>query len=505
MNEMKAQVEPGASGKFLKRGARMRGPSRGIVWLSPLVLLLGGCMVGPDYRRPEVVSPTAWAEASANGAPTTHPSAATTRPAELGQWWRSFNDPTLNSLIDRAMASNLDLRQSIARVRQARAARGVVASAFWPGADVSGSYTRSGGRQAGLGNSSHDLYRAGLDAAWELDIFGGVRRDIEASEADIQSAIEDQRDVRVTLAAEVGLDYTDLRGIQRQIEIARNNLAAQQRSAELTRQRNAIGFVSRLDVVNADALVASTGSQIPVLESAERQMIYALSVLLGMEPGALMEELSAKAPIPAAPPVVPIGLPSDLLRRRPDIRRADAQLHAATARIGVATADLFPKFSLTGSVGLQGNKPAALFNWSNRYWSVGPSVSWPLFDAGRIRSNIEVQNALQEQALLAYRATILSAWQDVENALIAYAKEQEHRDALAQAVAANRQAVDLATQLYRQGQTDFLNVLSAQRSLYSSEDALVQSDRTVATNLIALYKALGGGWEEEAQSPADAK
>jgi len=390
------------------------------------------------------------------------------------------------------------LRQAASRVRQARAARGVVASAFWPSADASGSYTRSGGadRQQSFRDSSSDLYRAGLDATWELDIFGGVRRDIEAAEADIQSAIEDRRDVLVTLVAEVGLDYTDLRGIQRQIEIARNNLQAQQRSAELTRQRNAIGFVSRLDVVNAEALVASTASQIPVLEAAERQTIYALSVLLGMEPGALLEELSRQAPIPAAPPVVPIGLPSDLLRRRPDIRRADAQLHAATARIGVATADLFPKFSLTGSIGLQGNKPASLFTWGDRFWSVVPSVSSPLFDAGRIRSNIEVQNALQEQALLAYRSTILLAWQDVENALIAYAKEQEHRTALAAAVAANRQAVDLATQLYRQGQTDFLNVLSAQRSLYASEDALVQSDRTVATNLIALYKALGGGWEQ---------
>jgi NodT family efflux transporter outer membrane factor (OMF) lipoprotein len=307
----------------------------------------------------------------------------------------------------------------------------------------------------------------------------------------------DQRDVLVTLVAEVGLDYTDLRGIQRQIAIARDNLNAQRHSAELTRQRNATGFVSRLDVVNAEALVAQTASQIPVLESSERQVIYALSVLLGMEPAALLDELSSQAPIPLASPVVPVGLPSELLRRRPDIRRAEAQLHAATARLGVATADLFPKFSLTGSIGLQGDKPASLFNWGNRFWSIGPSVSWPLFDAGKIRSNIEVQNALQEQALLAYRSTILRAWQDVENALIAYDKEQQHRTALAAAVAANRQAVDLSTHLYRQGQTDFLNVLSAQRSLYASEDALVQSNRTVTTSLIALYKALGGGWETQ--------
>ncbi|MCC7350060.1 MAG: efflux transporter outer membrane subunit [Phycisphaerales bacterium] len=462
------------------------------------LLLFSGCMVGPDYQRPKVDSPAAWSGPTTTMAATTQATTAATRPVELARWWLSFKDPVLDSLVDRAVRSNLDLLQASARVRQARAARGVVASSFWPGVDVGGSYTRSGGgNRSNLPGSSQDLYRAGLDATWELDFFGGVRRNIEASEADILSAIEDQRDVLVTLVAEVGLDYTDLRGIQRQIAIARDNLNAQRHSAELTRQRNATGFVSRLDVVNAEALVAQTASQIPVLESSERQAIYALSVLLGMEPAALLDELSSQSPIPLASPVVPVGLPSDLLRRRPDIRRAEAQLHAATARLGVATADLFPKFSLTGSIGLQGDKPASLFNWGNRFWSIGPSVSWPLFDAGKIRSNIEVQNALQEQALLAYRSTILRAWQDVENALIAYDKEQQHRTALAAAVAANRQAVDLSTQLYRQGQTDFLNVLSAQRSLYASEDALVQSNRTVTTSLIALYKALGGGWETQ--------
>jgi NodT family efflux transporter outer membrane factor (OMF) lipoprotein len=305
------------------------------------------------------------------------------------------------------------------------------------------------------------------------------------------------------LTSEVALNYLDLRGFQRQLAIARQNLAAQQYSADLTRRRQRGGFVSALDVAQADAQVASTLSQIPLLEQSARQTIYSLSVLLGREPAALVQELSGDGAIPPVPPEVPVGLPSDLLRRRPDIRRAEAQLHAATARIGVATADLFPRFSLSGALNVQGSKVKDLTNWNNAFWSFGPAVSWPLFSAGRIRSNIAVQNALTDQALLSYEQTVLTALQEVENALVAYAQEQQHRAALQDAVTANRRAVDLAQLLYSQGQTGFLDVLTAQRSLYASEDALVQSERTIATNLVALYKGLGGGWE--AAEPLNAK
>jgi NodT family efflux transporter outer membrane factor (OMF) lipoprotein len=433
--------------------------------------------------------------------PTTQPVAA----ADLVNWWHTFNDPELDSLVARAVQSNLDLRQAESRVRQARATRGVVVAGFWPTVDVSGSYTRSGngrgsavqGSSNGSGNisTSQDLYRAGLDASWEIDVFGGVRRDIEAAEADIQAAVEDRRDVLVTLTSEVALSYLDLRGFQRQLEIARENLNAQQYSADLTRRRQRGGFVSGLDVANADAQVATTLSQIPALEQLARQAIYSIAVLLGQQPGSLVEELSTTAPIPPVPGAIPVGLPSELLRRRPDVRRAEAQLHAATARIGVATSDLFPKFALTGSLAVQDTKVKGLANWNNSFWSFGPSVSWPLFDAGRIFSNIEVQNAVQEQALLTYQRSVLVAFQDVENALVAEAQEQLRRAALIDAVDANRRAVDLATRLYTHGQTDFLNVLTAQRALFASQDALAQSDRTVATNRVALYKGLGGGWE----------
>jgi outer membrane protein, multidrug efflux system len=484
-------------------GCRTERRAGGRTWLCAVLglALVGGCAVGPDYRTPPADVPSGWARAEQRPStrPSTGPSVTTTAPLDVVQWWTRFNDAELDSLVARAVHSNLDLRLATARLRQARAARGVVSAGFWPTVDVSGSYSRSqggGGSNTGGPQAGRDLFRVGLDAAWELDVFGGVRRNIEAAEADITSAVEDRRDVLVTLAAEVALNYLDLRGFQRQVAIAERNLAAQRRTADLTRQRQQLGgFASALDVANAEAQVATTESRIPDLETLVRQAIYSMSVLLGLEPAALLQELSAEGPIPATPPVVPIGLPSDLLRRRPDIRRADANLHAATARIGVATADLFPRFSLTGSLGFQGDKASSVARWDNRFWSVGPSVSWPLFDAGRIRSNIEVQNAVQEQALLTYRATILTALQDVENALVAYANEQQRRAILTDAVAADRRAVDLAQRLYAAGNIEFLDVLTAQRSLFASEDALVQSDRTVATNLVALYKALGGGWE----------
>jgi len=471
------------------------------MWISGISLLMtASCTIGPDFHRPQPsVSPT-WSALGAT-APS-RASIATPARAKLVDWWKSFNDPVLTSLVDRAVKSNLDIRQAEARIRQARAARGVVASGLWPQADASSSFRRSFSEQTSASSSGRvgggvsDLFQLGLDATWELDIFGGARRNIEASEADIQAAVEDSRDVLVSLVGEVGTDYISLRGFQQQIAIARENLDAQRHTADITQKRYDAGFVSGLDVANAAAQVSSTESRIPVLESSARGLIYSLSVLLGQEPAALDLELSKDKPIPLIPPEVPVGLPSELLRRRPDIRRAEAQLHASTARIGVATADLFPKFSLTGSFGTTGSEISLLGNWSSRAWSFGPTISWPVFDAGRIRSNIEVQNALQEQALVAYQKTILTALKDVETALVAYAKEQEHHKAISEEVAHNRTAVDLSMKLYVAGKTDFLNVLTAQRSLYLSEDALVQSTRSLSTNLIALYKALGGGWEE---------
>ena len=497
-------------------GARSAAAARALAAaaLSACALLAQpGCMVGPDYHAPVVEMPGDWVSAPGGpGAitPTTRPSATTqmtsssrpstptSQPAEVVQWWRTFDDPVLDSLIDRALTSNLDLLQATSRVRAARASRRVASSALYPNANTSADYRRArapstGGRGR---DSGVDLFQAGLDASWEVDVFGGVRRGVEASEADVRAAVEDRRDVMITLVSEVALNYADLRAVQRELVIARENLVSQRRSTDITRQKFETGFVSRLDTVNAEAQVATTESQLPLLEADARRAIYTLGVLLGREPGALLQELTAEAPIPPTPPEVPVGLPSALLRRRPDVRRAEASLHAATARVGVATADLFPRFSLTGALNFNGQTVQQMANWGNRSWSFGPSVSWPLFDAGRIRANIEVRSAQQEQALLAYRSTVLLALQDVENALVEYAAEQQHRASLAEAVTANRRAVELSTTLYSAGQIEFITLLTAQRSLLLSEDALVRSDRNLAANLIALYKALGGGWED---------
>lgn len=440
----------------------------------------------------------------------------TTQPVELTQWWTLLNDFMLDSLIARAVAANLDLRVAEARVREARAARGVVAAEGRPTIDATGSYSRSrrsenafSSPSSSAGNGSFggaafdlesDLFQIGFDASWELDVFGRVRRGVEAAEADIAAAEENRRDVLVTVLAEVARNYVELRGLQRQLAVAHDNIAAQQETVELTQARFQGGITSALDIAQAEAQLATTQSQVPILETAFKQALHGLGVLLGQEPGALLEELSPEAPIPQVPLETAIGLPSDLLRRRPDVRRAERELAAATARIGVATADLFPRFSLTGLLGLQSLDLADLALGSSRFWTTGPGISVPLFEAGRIRANIRVQNARQEQALTQYEKTVLTALEEVENAMVAYAKEQVRRRALAAAVDANSQAVDLANERYTKGLADFLNVLESQRSLYVSQDQLVQSERAVTANLIALYKALGGGWEVFSQT-----
>jgi multidrug efflux system outer membrane protein len=345
-----------------------------------------------------------------------------------------------------------------------------------------------------------NLFQWGFDATWELDVFGGTRRAVEAADADLGAAVESRRDVLVTLISEVALNYVELRGAQRRLRIARENIAAQRDTVELTEQRYRAGFIGELDVAQATAQLATTESQVPLLETAARQAIYQLSVLVGEPPGALLAELEPENPLPVAPPPVPLGMPSDLLRRRPDIRVAERQLAAATARIGQATADLFPKFDLTGSIGPQASDIRHILDAKSLAWSVGPGVSWPIFDGGRIRANIAVQDARTQQALATFQKTVLTALQDVENALIAYGNERERYAALTSAEEANSRAVELSNDLYVRGLGAFLNVLDSQRALYASQDALVQSEITAITDLISLYKALGGGWD----APTDA-
>jgi len=458
------------------------------------VVIISGCMIGPQYHPPQpTVVPPAWEGVSK--IPADQPSVATAQPADLTHWWRQFNDPILNELVEEAVKTNLDLQIAEASLRQARALRGIAVGGLWPSLAASAGYQRLHSAATMPDNLQQDLYQAGLDAVWELDLFGGIRSGVESAGANVQAAIENIRDVQVSLIAEVALDYIQLRGYQQEIVIAQNNLEAQRHTAEITRKLLDVGFDSALDVAQAESNVATTESQIPVFETSAQQSIYALSVLLGQPPAALLDKLAPAGALPRVPAKIPAGLPSELLRRRPDIRQSEAQLHAATAQIGVAVAQLFPSFSLTGSVNWQSNLLRTWWTDAGRSFSFGPSLNWPIFQGGATISNVRLQEALRDQAFITYQKIVLAAFQDVENALIAFNKEQEHHKSLSDAVIANKKAVDLSLQLYTAGQIQFLNVLEAQLSLYTSQNALVQSEDNIAIDLIALYKALGGGWE----------
>jgi NodT family efflux transporter outer membrane factor (OMF) lipoprotein len=483
--------------------------------------LPAGCVqVGPDYQPPETELPSQWSTATENDRQ------AESAAADLASWWTVFNDPILNSLISRALEDNHDLRIATARIRQTRAQQRKASSGLGPRLNSSGWYQRSqsstlspdttasvaGPEQQATGSEPiptdvqegtviRDQYRVGFDASWEVDIVGGVRRTVEAADAELQSAIEARRNVHITLIAEVAKEYIDLRSLQLRRNIAGKNLKAQQYSAELTEKRFDSGFAGGLDVAYAQSQTAVTASEIPMLEAAARQKIYSLSILVGQPPAALVDELVPVKEIPTAgfSHIVPAGVPSDLLRRRPDIRRAEQKIHAATALIGVAEADLFPKFYITGATAYQSESVNSLFDPVSWLWSFGPGFSWNLFSSGQVRANIAQKEALAEQNILEYQQTVIKAMQEVESVFTALTKEKEHFLALANAVTANRKSVQLATTLYKEGEIDFIEVLIAQRALFQSEDALARSRSQLSTNLVALYKAVGGGWDANAE------
>ena len=467
------------------------------------VLLAGGCTVGPNYQRPNVKLPAQWGEPLAGGV-TNHYNL-------VGAWWKNFHDPELDSLIGRAVTTNLDLRIAEARVRQARAQQGFAEAGYWPTVNASGAYARQKQSEnqpiiGSIPSSSNipfenSVYQAGFDAAWEIDLFGGKRRTVAAATAALAAVEYGRRDVLVTLLSEVARNYVLTRGAQRQLTIAQNQIKAQAETVAITQSRLDHGAGTDVDLQRALALLATVQSQVPPIETSIQSSVHRLGVLLAQTPDALQEELSATAPIPAPPPEVPVGLPSDLLLRRPDVLRAERQLASETARIGQVKADLFPKFFLTGSAGLASISTSDFFSPTSRLWSIGPTVQWRVFDAGRVRASLRAQTAIQDQASLTYEQVVLTSLEDVENALVAYAKEQEHRRLLERAVTANAKAVDLANQLYTKGLGKYLSLLDAQRALYASQDELVRSDRAVTVNLIALYKALGGGWETDQSQP----
>jgi len=466
-----------------------------------VVLAMACTTVGPDYAQPETRMPDAWHAAAVAGL---EGDAAT-----LQTWWRVFDDPLLNDLVLRSANGNLSLREALWRVEEARALRGAVAGARQPQVDASGQAGRSKASDNGaLGAFSPDgldagnLFSVGLGAAWEIDVFGRIRRQVEAADATTEATVEAYRDVLVSLFAETAIAYINVRTAQERLRIAGANVVGQENTLRLTRDRFDAGLVSALDVAQAESNLANTTSLIPVIERDRDQAMNRLAVLLGEHPGTLHEELGAKAPIPSEPADVVVGLPTELLRQRPDVRQAERLLAAQTARIGVATADLYPSFSLSGFLGLEAVSAGDLSSGDSVTWGVGLPVRWSIFSGGRIRSQIRAEEARTEQLLANYERTVLLALEEAENAMVAYATELERRERLAQSVDATRRSLELVLTQYTTGITNFQNVLDTQRTLLLREDDLAVAEGLVVANLVRLYRALGGGWDPDALPPA---
>lgn len=452
-------------------------------------LAIGGCTVGPDARPVQTEVSQTWSAELARG--------LTTSPPQLAEWWSVLGDPLLDDLMRRAIAGNTDMKSAVARIREARANRGEASAGLFPTLDANVSYTH---RRTAVGSNVSsspevDFFDAGFDAGWEVDIFGGVRRTIEQRQAELEAARADLGNVLVSTLAEVARNYVEARSMQERIAIAEANVRSQADTLELVELRRDAGLADELEVAQARYNLSDTKSRIPPLQTNLAAARNRLAVLLGVAAGSLDRELAAPAPVPSAPMTVAVGMSADLLRRRPDVARAEQQLVAATAAIGVATADLYPKLTLNGSVGLSALDIGKLGSPSSRVWSIGPSLTWNVFDAGRIRQRIKASSARQEQALAAYEGAVLAAYEEAENALVAYVREQVRRDNLADTVSAAVLANDLAHTRYTSGLIDFQQVLETERARLGFEEQLAQSVAAVTGDLIAIYKALGGGWE----------
>jgi len=460
--------------------------------------LLAGCKLGPDYERPELAEPP-----SLLGAP------ATGNLDQLTGWWQKLDDPMLAELVTHGLTNNLTVQTGLQRIRQVRAQLAQSNAGLWPTLTGTSSfnYGRKFGQQAGPGYNATGagisgdwggMFSGGFDATWELDLFGGVRREIEAREAEVIGSYFSQRDIEVSLSAEIATAYLNVRMLQSVLDVTRSNLTAQTQSADITRKRHEARAVSGLDLANAEAQVFTTTAQLPVLEASLADMILQLEYLLGERPNTWCGQLLTTASFPQLPPELPALLPNELLRRRADVRRAETALMAATARIGAAKAEYYPRFSLVGAIGL--SAPTTLNNWAGltETMRLGPRVTWNLFNAGRIRAQVEERRALMEQAVLAYQQTVLAAYREAESAWQGYNQEALRSEALGRSVEANQRAVRIAHELYQGGYSDYMGVLIAERSLLAAQDLQVRHRALLAQKLITLYKALGGHPEEDA-------
>jgi NodT family efflux transporter outer membrane factor (OMF) lipoprotein len=497
-----------------------------------VLTLAAGCEVGPSFRPPAANLPSSWQDATESAASAAGaPANATASDSIDDAWWTAFQDPTLERLEQRVVTQNLDVQTAGLRLKESRLQARIIGAGLWPALNANASYEREKASQQGLlslfggagsGQSPApgteasgapgggaggapasaasslsaplNLWQYGFDASWELDLWGGARRALEAANATAQASQEDLRAALLEEMAEVARDYMTLRGVQAQRTILGATIAADRDAASITGQRASAGLTPHQDVATANAEADSVASQLPVLGQQEAQLVNALSLLLGAPPDSLREELATAQSQESTPPSVPLGIPSELARRRPDIRSAEAKLQVATAQIGVAAAELYPSITLNGSFGMQALQLSNLGSWSARQYSFGPGLTLPLFEGGRLRGTVELRKVEQQEAAIAYQKTVLQAWHEVANALIAYSTEQERLQRLTLAVNENGEVLSIALERYRSGIDPYLNVLTAQRALLQYRLEAAQSLTTVESDLVQLYKALGGGW-----------
>ncbi len=464
--------------------------------LSILALSLGGCIaVGPNYERPDANVPDEWRQAITVELSSAAP--------DYRVWWQSFADPVLDKLVARA-AANRNLLIAAARIEEARAQLGIASGQRWPDLDGEGAATRQRSSESQVPllpapqSRTQTASRLGVGASWEFDLWGRVRRSVEAAGANYDAAIEDFRDVQVLLYAEVGSVYVNLRTLQERLRLARANVDRQRDTLRLVEARNRAELARDFELRQAELNLATTEAALPSLEASINRAINALAILLGEPPQGLYADLAVPAPIPAPPGQLSVGIPADVVRSRPDVRRAERQVAAQTARVGIATVALLPNFFVNGSFAYAATSGQVLES-GNRTWSVGPIFSWNLFDGGRVRNAIRVEDARTEQAVLAYEQTILNALRDVEDSMIGYVQERRREEILQRSVAAAQESVRLVRVLYKSGLTDFQNVLDSERSLFGQEDLLAASQGELTQNVISIYRSLGGGWDSTAE------
>lgn len=483
---------------FVRAAASARRQRRIAAAFSLAVLALAGCVaVGPDYSAPAPQAlrmPQTWR----------NPHEASASAADLAQWWTAFDDADLAALVSEALRDGPDLRAARARLREARARRSFASANRFPTVTAGASATRASASQRAGSGATSSLYDAGFDASWEPDVFGGRQRALEAASADLAATQASFHATQVSLAAEVALNYVELRSFESRVAIAAANLASQAETLQLTRWRAQAGLTTVLDVEQANTTVEQTRAQIPALRISLAQAQHRLAILLGRAPGELADLVSPQRGVPHVPAAIAVGIPADTLRQRPDLRAAERRLAAETARVGQQEALRYPSFALSGSLGTQALTLGALGASGAGFGQFVASAAATLFDAGRLRQLAEIQGAVQEQALRAYEAAVLTALEEVENALVAMARTDERRTALGAAAASARVAAQLARQRYAAGITDFQTVLNTERALLTAEDGLATTEAEHASAAIQLYKALGGGWTPQ-RSPEHAE